>query len=92
MTKQRVLAVAVMLGHPAVSAKATSGLNWVDPFKAVKDLFVTQYSNAGLIILTLFGFAVNRSKEFILRISWCRLCSGSAQCSPSLFRVPLLWR
>lgn len=52
-----LLAIAVMLGHPAVSAKATSGLNWVDPFKAIKDLFVTQYSNAGLIILTLFGFA-----------------------------------
>ena len=38
-----LLAIAVMLGHPAVSAKATSGLNWVDPFKAIKDLFVTQY-------------------------------------------------
>ena len=49
-----LLAVAVMLGHPAVSAKASSGLNWVDPFKAMKDLFISQYSNAGLIILTLF--------------------------------------
>ena len=52
-----LLVIAILLGHPAVSAKASSGLSWVDPFKAVKDLFVSQYSNAGLIIMTLFGFA-----------------------------------
>ena len=33
-----LLAIAVMLGHPAVSATATSGQNWVDPFTANKDL------------------------------------------------------
>ena len=56
-----LLAVAVMLGHPAVSAKASSGLNWVDPFKAMKDIFISQYSNAGLIILPLVGFAAYMS-------------------------------
>ena len=67
-----LLAVAVMLGHPAVSAKASSGLNWVDPFKAMKDLFISQYSNAGLIILTLFGFAAYMShigaNDMVIRV------------------------
>ncbi len=67
-----LLAVAVMLGHPAVSAKASSGLSWVDPFKAVKDLFISQYSNAGLIILTLFGFAAYMShigaNDMVIRV------------------------
>lgn len=61
-----------MLGHPAVSAKASSGLNWVDPFKAMKDLFISQYSNAGLIILTLFGFAAYMShigaNDMVIRV------------------------
>ena len=52
---------ALLLGHDVLAAKATSGLSWVDPFKAIKDLFVRQYSNAGLIILTLFGFAAYMS-------------------------------
>lgn len=52
---------AVILGHPVLAAKASSGLAWVDPFKAIKDLFVRQYSNAGLIIMTLFGFAAYMS-------------------------------
>ena len=52
-----LLYLAVLLGHPVLAAKASSGLSWVDPFKVVRDLFVKQYSNAGLIILTLFGFA-----------------------------------
>lgn len=56
-----LLYLAVLLGHPAIAAKASSGLSWVDPFKVVKDLFVKQYSNAGLIILTLFGFAAYMS-------------------------------
>lgn len=53
--------IAVLLGHPVAAAKASSGLSWVDPFRVVKDLFVKQYSNAGLIILTLFGFAAYMS-------------------------------
>lgn len=52
---------ALFLGNPVLSAKLTSGLSWVDPFKAIKDIFVKQYSNAGLIILTLFGFAAYMS-------------------------------
>lgn len=52
---------AVILGHPVLAAKASSGLAWVDPFKAIKDLFIRQYSNAGLIIMTLFGFAAYMS-------------------------------
>ena len=47
----------LLLGHNVLGAKATTGLSWVDPFKVIKDQFVRQYSNAGLIILTLFGFA-----------------------------------
>ncbi len=56
-----LLYLAVLLGHPVLAAKASSGLLWVDPFKVVRDLFVKQYSNAGLIILTLFGFAAYMS-------------------------------
>lgn len=56
-----LLYLAVLLGHPVLAAKASSGLSWVDPFKVVRDLFVKQYSNAGLIILTLFGFAAYMS-------------------------------
>lgn len=40
----------------------SSGLLLADPFKVIKDLFIRQYSNAGLIILTLFGFAAYMSK------------------------------
>lgn len=47
----------LLLGHNVLGAKATTGLSWVDPFKVIKDQFVRQYSNAGLIILKLFGFA-----------------------------------
>lgn len=52
---------ALILGMPVLSEKLTSGLSWVDPFKSIKDIFVKQYSNAGLIILTLFGFAAYMS-------------------------------
>ena len=52
---------ALVLGMPILSDKLSSGLSWVDPFKAIKDIFVKQYSNAGLIILTLFGFAAYMS-------------------------------
>ncbi|MCI5896548.1 MAG: C4-dicarboxylate transporter DcuC [Candidatus Aphodousia sp.] len=67
-----LLVIAVLMGYPAVAAKASSGLNWVDPFKAVKDLFVRQYSNAGLIIMTLFGFAAYMShigaNDMVIRV------------------------
>ena len=53
---------ALLMGHDILVGKAASGLPWADPFKTVKDLFVKQYSNAGLIILTLFGFAAYMSK------------------------------
>lgn len=56
-----LLFCAAGLGYPVTTAKAASGLVWVDPFKVIKDLFIKQYSNAGLIILTLFGFAAYMS-------------------------------
>lgn len=52
---------AVAFGFEVLGPKATSSLAWMDPLKTVKDLFVSQYSNAGLIILTLFGFAAYMS-------------------------------
>ena len=39
-----LLFAAVLMGHPVLSEKASSGLAWVDPFKVVKDLFVRQSS------------------------------------------------
>ena len=56
-----VLHSGLLLGHNVLGAKATTGLSWVDPFKVIKDQFVRQYSNAGLIILKLFGFAAYMS-------------------------------
>lgn len=56
-----LLILAVLLGHQVLPAKTTSGLDWVDPFKTVQALFIKQYSNAGLIIMTLFGFAAYMS-------------------------------
>lgn len=52
---------ALLCGHPVLPAKLTSGIEWLDPFKTIKDLLVRQYSNAGLIIITLFGFAAYMS-------------------------------
>ena len=52
---------ALAFGFDVLPAKAASGLAWADPFKTIRDLFVSQYSNAGLIILTLFGFAAYMS-------------------------------
>ena len=37
-----LLYAAVLLGHPVLAAKASTGLSWCDPFKVVKDLFVKQ--------------------------------------------------
>ncbi len=63
---------AIIIGHPVLSDKLTSGIAWFDPFKTIKDLFVKQYSNAGLIILTLFGFAAYMShigaNEMVIRV------------------------
>lgn len=53
---------ALIMGSDVLAGKDASGLAWSDPFKAVKDLFIKQYANAGLIILTLFGFAAYMSK------------------------------
>ena len=67
-----LLFAAVLMGHPVLSEKASSGLAWGDPFKVVKDLFVRQYSNAGLIIMTLFGFAAYMShigaNDMVIRV------------------------
>lgn len=64
--------VALVMGHPVLSDKLTSGISWFDPFKTIRDLFVKQYSNAGLIILTLFGFAAYMShigaNDMVIRV------------------------
>ena len=67
-----LLFAAVLMGHPVLSEKASSGLAWGDPFRVGKDLFVRQYSNAGLIIMTLFGFAAYMShigaNDMVIRV------------------------
>ena len=63
---------ALAFGFDVLPAKAASGLAWADPFKTIRDLFVSQYSNAGLIILTLFGFAAYMShigaNDMVIRV------------------------
>ncbi|WP_421332475.1 C4-dicarboxylate transporter DcuC [Aeromonas sp. 603607] len=48
---------AVGLGHPLLPAAQSSGLNWLDPFVQIKQIFISQMGNVGLTIMVLFGFS-----------------------------------
>jgi DcuC family C4-dicarboxylate transporter len=48
---------AVGLGHPLLPTADSSGLNWLDPFVQIKQIFISQMGNVGLTIMVLFGFS-----------------------------------
>ncbi|MBL0545834.1 C4-dicarboxylate transporter DcuC [Aeromonas jandaei] len=48
---------AVGLGHSLLPAAQSSGLNWLDPFVQIKQIFISQMGNVGLTIMVLFGFS-----------------------------------
>lgn len=48
---------AIALGHPILKPADSTGLDWLDPFKQIKDIFIRQLGNVGLTIMVLFGFS-----------------------------------
>ncbi|MBW3083095.1 C4-dicarboxylate transporter DcuC [Bifidobacterium phasiani] len=55
--------VALIMGKPiAFSDFASSGVTWLDPFKAVGDQFVETLTSAGFIMLILGGYTAYMSK------------------------------
>ena len=56
-----LMLAAAALGLPILDAKATSGNVWLDPFKQIQSGFIRQFSNAGIIIMVLFGFSAYMS-------------------------------
>ncbi len=54
--------VAMLMGKRiAFSDFASTGVSWLDPFKAVADQFVSTLSSAGFIILILGGYSAYMS-------------------------------
>lgn len=86
-----LLYATVLMGDPVLSAKATSGLDWADPFKVIKDLIVKQFSNAGLIIMTLFGFAAYMSHIGANEAATRLLSRPLAHISSPYILVPLVF-
>lgn len=52
-----LLFAAVMLGHPILETKETTGIAWLDPFKKFELSFLTNLGNIGLTVMVLFGFS-----------------------------------
>ena len=52
-----LLAAAVVLGHPILAEDSTSGIAFLDIFKAIEISFTKNLGNIGLTIMTLFGFS-----------------------------------
>lgn len=52
-----LLFAAIILGYPILDAKETTGLIWLDPFKKIELVFLTNLGNIGLTIMTLFGYS-----------------------------------
>lgn len=53
---------AAALGNPILDAKLSTGSIWLDPLKQVQSGFIKQFSQAGIIIMTLFGFSAYMTK------------------------------
>lgn len=52
-----LLTSAVILGYPILSPENTTGMPFLDVFKAVELSFIKNLGNIGLTIMTLFGFS-----------------------------------
>lgn len=86
-----LLYLGLLFGHDVLVGKASTGLAWADPFRVIKDQFVRQYSNAGLIILTLFGFAAYMShigaNDMVIKVLTKPLSHVKAQ----FFLIPMVF-
>lgn len=56
-----LLYIATMAGQPILGSTPSSGFIWADPFVVIRNALIDQYKNAGLIIMTLFGFTAYMS-------------------------------
>lgn len=55
--------VALVMGHPiSIADFQSSGITWLDPFKAVGDQFLETLTSAGFIILILGGYTAYMSR------------------------------
>lgn len=52
-----LLIAAAILGHPILPEDSTTGIAFLDVFKAIEVSFIKNLGNIGLTIMTLFGFS-----------------------------------
>lgn len=52
-----LLIAAAILGHPILAEDSTTGIAFLDVFKAIETSFIKNLGNIGLTIMTLFGFS-----------------------------------
>ena len=52
-----LLIAAAILGHPILAEDSTTGIAFLDVFKAIEVSFIKNLGNIGLTIMTLFGFS-----------------------------------
>ena len=52
-----LLIAAAVLGHPILPEDSTTGIAFLDVFKAIELSFIKNLGNIGLTIMTLFGFS-----------------------------------
>lgn len=53
---------AAALGNSILDVKLSTGSIWLDPLKQIQSGFIKQFSQAGIIIMTLFGFSAYMTK------------------------------
>ncbi|GBG57875.1 C4-dicarboxylate ABC transporter [Sporomusaceae bacterium FL31] len=65
-----LLASAIIIGHPIIAAKQSTGNSWLDIFKVVEDLTSNRVAGLGLMIMSVSGFVkymdvIGASKAFV---------------------------
>lgn len=52
-----MMAIAVLMGHPLLDAKKTTGFVWFDMFKYIENIMSTRTAALGLLIMAVGGYA-----------------------------------
>lgn len=52
-----LMAIAVIMGHPLLDAKKTTGFIWFDMFKYIENIMSTRTAALGLLIMAVGGYA-----------------------------------
>jgi DcuC family C4-dicarboxylate transporter len=65
-----LLAAAILMGKPIISAKQSLGFAWFDIFRVIEELMSTRVAGLGLLIMSCMGFArymdqIGASKAFV---------------------------